>query len=344
MSIRAVAELAGVAPSTVSLVLNKPDNVAVETRKAVFTAIKTLNYLPRERGRPRKGRDDPQGANCTNRIAFIAFGTPGQVLQVPIYLDVLHGVESELHNNRMTMVLRRATKENLADGRPLLPTRVDGMLLLGDPADSLIDPRLLEAPCVQLMGQIRPDRAWDHVSYDNSRIGKLAADYLLARNHKKCAFIGDGANESGHCGNERQTVFQAAMQAGGGSVDVLLKENLFIKSTGAQMVNRKGLAALVDRLLRLKPRPTGIFVEADQITSILYFILQERGIRPGVDLAIVSCNNERMVLQGLEPQPATVDVHAEQVGRRGVEQLLWRLAHPEDRRVTLALEPELVCQ
>ena len=38
----------------------------------------------------------------------------------------------------------------------------------------------------------------------------------------------------------------------------------------------------------------------------------------------------------------TIDIHAEQLGRRAVEQLLWRIEHPDEPRVTTALDPALV--
>ncbi|MEI6169326.1 MAG: hypothetical protein WCS52_19255 [bacterium] len=46
--------------------------------------------------------------------------------------------------------------------------------------------------------------------------------------------------------------------------------------------------------------------------------------------------------QQLPPPPfPAIDIHVEQVGRT-VEQLLWRIDHPRDPRVTVALEPTLV--
>lgn len=51
---------------------------------------------------------------------------------------------------------------------------------------------------------------------------------------------------------------------------------------------------------------------------------------------------EALGLQILHPRPATVDIHASEVGRRAVEQLLWRLDHPKEPRAAIMLTPELV--
>ena len=45
-TIKEVAQLAGVAPSTVSLVLNNSDKVREGTRQKVLQAVKKLNYVP----------------------------------------------------------------------------------------------------------------------------------------------------------------------------------------------------------------------------------------------------------------------------------------------------------
>ena len=47
-SIRDVAKLAQVAPSTVSLVLNNKGYVSDASRKKVLDAIKKLNYVPKQ--------------------------------------------------------------------------------------------------------------------------------------------------------------------------------------------------------------------------------------------------------------------------------------------------------
>jgi DNA-binding LacI/PurR family transcriptional regulator len=46
-------------------------------------------------------------------------------------------------------------------------------------------------------------------------------------------------------------------------------------------------------------------------------------------------------LDCLHPRPASVDIHAEAIGRRAVDQLYWRLDHPREPRQIVQLEPEL---
>ena len=58
---------------------------------------------------------------------------------------------------------------------------------------------------------------------------------------------------------------------------------------------------------------------------------------------VISCNNETMLLAGLYPRPATIDIKAEYVGQRAVEQLCWRNEHPDDpSAIEIKIKPELV--
>ena len=66
-------------------------------------------------------------------------------------------------------------------------------------------------------------------------------------------------------------------------------------------------------------------------------------MRAGRDVSVVSCNNEHSLLANLHPSLTTIDVHAEAIGRRAVDQLLWRIRHPEETLACQVLvEPTLV--
>ncbi len=84
-SIRDVAKLAQVAPSTVSLVLNNKGYVSESSRQKVLAAIRELNYIPNELARN-------LFRNCTNIIGVVVpdighpfFGTFIRSLELALY-------------------------------------------------------------------------------------------------------------------------------------------------------------------------------------------------------------------------------------------------------------------
>ena len=56
---------------------------------------------------------------------------------------------------------------------------------------------------------------------------------------------------------------------------------------------------------------------------------------------LISCNNEMPYLNRLRPAPATLDIRAESIGRRGIEQLIWRLDNANvQERIRKMVEPD----
>ena len=63
----------------------------------------------------------------------------------------------------------------------------------------------------------------------------------------------------------------------------------------------------------------------------------------GKDLDVISCDNEQQYLSSLKVRPATIDINLDLVGRRGVQQLLWRMKHPEEpSRIDVLVRPRIV--
>ena len=89
-------------------------------------------------------------------------------------------------------------------------------------------------------------------------------------------------------------------------------------------------------------RPTALFVAMDVFTASVYRLLLERKLHPGQDVQIITCNNERPYLTGLHPAPAIVDIHADYVGKRAIERLLWCIKHPADPYEKVLIAPSIV--
>lgn len=91
-------------------------------------------------------------------------------------------------------------------------------------------------------------------------------------------------------------------------------------------VQLQRIELLIDRLLNLRPRPTGIFVPSDYITAIAQPMLQKRGIEIGRDMLLVSCNNDALALAMLDPRPATIDLNSKEIGRQAAQVMGRRIA------------------
>lgn len=330
MSILRVAEIAGVSKSTVSLVINHSPLVADETAAKVREAMESIGYVPRPRHK-RTGRK-PKESRTLN-LALLALGIPRAVLRTPVYADLLHGVEARSREAEHRLTLHHAPEPD-ALAFDALGESVDGVVLFGgqEPPDTA--KKLRRLPCVSVMA-VGEEREWtDYVSYDDAAAGRLAAEYLLKRGHRRCACVGQRWS--------RGRAFCEAIRASGGTVREIGIAGVFRVTDERQDVDPERMAAIADRLCSYSPRPTAVFVWADLITAALYPLLYERGVHPGRDLEIVSCNNEWPFLFGLYPPPAVVDIRAMEVGRAAVDQLINRIGDREAQRTVQLLAPKLV--
>jgi DNA-binding LacI/PurR family transcriptional regulator len=329
--------MAGVAPSTASLAMNNRQRVAASTRDAVLRAIEELDYVPLPGGRP---RGPQRHSGRTNRVALVTPGIRRAALNAPVYMDVLHGVEAALSDAGLTMVLRHLPDEAALSG-DLFPQKVDGIVLFGTTEREDVLRRLRSAPCVQMMGAVDSESPFDHVTYTNARIGPLACDFLHSRGHRHVAVVSWGGVAPTF--TERRCGFLSAWRALGiGSAMDIRKPGLFVYDGATQRTDPRQVRGLMEELLAMDPRPTALFLVIDMLAPVIQAELLRRGLNPGQDIDLVACNNERILLAPMHPRPATIDIHAEVVGRRAVEQLIWRLEHRDAPRQVTQLDPELV--
>ncbi|HEY1683297.1 MAG TPA: LacI family DNA-binding transcriptional regulator [Tepidisphaeraceae bacterium] len=334
MSINKVAKLAGVSNSTVSRVINNHPRVAPETAKAVRKAMSTLDYKPSDRRPgPKPSLRTRTGATT---IAFLVFGT-SRNRTTPAFERLLNGVSLASSANNLNLLFAQVPNPEELPGR-IIDANVNGLLLHGALPGPEVRERLQRIPTVWLMGNRRRPEWGDQVMPDGYEIGELAARYLTERGHKHLAFFDLDADHwafrvYGHA-------FSASAADHGAQVHQL-EQKRQLGQDYWQPYMTDSTQELVDRYCRIEPRPTGIFVADDMQAATIQPALQRSGvdIRPG-GVEVVSCNNEISFLMGLSPRPASIDIRAEAIGQRGVEQLIWRLEHPDiAERTTIAVEP-----
>jgi LacI family transcriptional regulator len=329
-----VAQTAGVSRSTVSRVINNDPRIPVVTVDAVRTAIEECGYRP-------KSPQSRQGPRVRSRkpirhkkIVLLFSGLPSQ-LHSPVYSRVIHSIEERLNEEGWSLVVSTRSPERVAES---LPERVDGCILFCAHGMGP-DPRLMRelrnlGGTVRIMSNPVPGDLFDHVTYHNGRIGGLAADYLLSKGHCRMAAVGSPDDL-------RVNDFCRAVIAGGGEIFRINRSGLISETGKVQAPNAEAMLDVAQQLFDRSPRPDALFVPADILVMGLYQALLNVGISPGRDIEIVGTNNDAVFLDCLHPRPASVDIHAEAVGRRAVEQLYWRLDHPREPRQTIQLEPEL---
>ena len=335
MTSKDVAKLAGVSQATVSLVMNNHARISPETVLKVRGAARKLGYDPgnvnsRKGHRPKRRRP---ASYRKMQIALISQIKP-MLFHTPVYSKVMHGIEDELGKLDYNLIIRNLPQEA---PEKAIPRKVDGVILFHVHAmheSRKLLGKLREIPCVQIMGGVSENEFFDHVTYKENQIGKMAAEHLLSKGHRTLLYFGPTRNYLRH------RTFMDAVKAGGASA-YQIDGNFQAESREKQGPNLSAIGKAVEELKRLPVLPTAIFTPVDVIVAGLYNVLRKHGLVPGKDVEVVGVNNDRILLDPLDPRPASVDIHAETVGRKAVERLLWRIDNPKGPLERMELEPEI---
>ena len=343
MSIVEIAQLAGVSHTTVSRVINNEGSVSPETAGKIRAIMKEMGYVPKppaQRRGPRRARD------TSFRTGNIAFLTSSESLKIvsnsPIMSNVLHGIEDALASNGMSMV-----QGAVGAKRPLPPIvakgGVDGVIVwphLDDVSSDAIE-ILRGYKVVYVMSGARERLSADRVCVNHGKVGRLAANHLASKGHQTIAYVTPSSLMSRINLCDRWVGFSALAKEHGLSARQCVIEQSHFDLLEIDRDRDLLIQKTLKEFLVQDERPTGMFVTCDALTAKIYPILKDLGIRIGRDLEIISCNNETSLLAGLEPRPVSISIQPETIGKKAVEQLRWRILHPdEENQITIEVSPK----
>lgn len=331
---------------TVSRVLNNRADVNTDIRDRVLEAVRSLNY---SRLRTRRIALSPESEDAVGNIAIVFFGMEDTLAHLPVVGAALQGIEHALATHGRNIMLANVPK---GDRVPpfLAERRVGGLILKGPNLGQLP----LESDCELLSQVYRFPHVWmlgrlsnahgDHCNFDTEVAAKMVVDHFREKGHRRIAFLNPKPGQTQF--EKLKNGFFAASLATDLQPSLLESEALPAPAWPLPaMTFQENVNALVDRWARqsAKTRATAVFVPSDRTAVQLYTALERRGMRAGVDLSVISCNNEHSLLMDLNPMPTTIDINAEFIGRRTVDQLFWRMKNPDDPvSVQVLVEPKLI--
>lgn len=285
-SVKDVAALAGVSPSTVSNYLHRPELLAARSRERVRAAIEELGYVPNESARQLR-----KGASKT--IALILLDA-----WLPFYSDLSHGVEDAVRLRGWSLFFSnsgRDAQRELASIDMFESHRVQGVII-SPQAD--VSKRLgqLQARGIQSV-QLSPvveAPAISSVGFDDIRGGQVAGEHLLSLGRRRIAFIGSTARIS-HSANRLAGLRAAIDAAAGPGVEVVLHPVSALDVEHGMRAAEEILAAPPDA------RPDAVFGANDMLALGALTIFLRAGVRVPEDVAIVGYDDVEYAGQAVVP-------------------------------------------
>ena len=325
-SIRDVAEHAGVSVGTVSNVLNRPEVVSGPTRERVLDAIAALGFVRNESARHLR-------AGHSRTIGLVVLDIAN-----PFFTDVARGVDDVVDPAGLAVILcnsdDRPEKES-AHLDVLAEQRVQGVLItptaeLSPNLDSL---RRRGIPVV-LVDRRAPSADQCAVAVDDVLGGRLAAEHLLERGHRRIAFIG-GASGLPQV-QERHAGVVAAVREATGDEDALLVLSPQHLTVGG---GREAAARIVG--LPAARRPTAAVCANDLLALGVLQEMVRQGVRVPEEFAIVGYDDIDFAAAAAVPL-TSVRKPRQALGQRAAELLLDEARGEGHVHVQEVFEPTLV--
>lgn len=316
-TIRDVAREAGVSVATVSRVLNEEHVVSPKTVSRVREAMHRLHYTPNMLGTHLRRKS-------TNDILVLIPNTSNQ-----IYNRILRGIQTEAQQRGYNVMVCPTGADRAMEERylTLLKTKLaDGAIFLSSTLSAQEMNRLARSfPVVQCCERI-PGSATSFVSVRNEEAGYDAVSALIAKGHRKIAFL--GSSQGVLSSEEREQGYRRALSGHG----IPLCEAYLVRDTYSY---NSGMRS-AEKLLALPDRPTAIFAVADTVALGALRFLLSHGVRIPEDIAVIGFDDISFSAV-YTPSLSTVSQPQLALGEHAMQLLAEKLQNPQvpDRTVLL---------
>lgn len=322
ITIREVAQHAGVSYQTVSRVLNNSHEVASATREHVQRAIQELNYHP-------NAQAVSLSRNRSNIVGLVIHSV-GDAFFAQIVDGACQALEQ--HGRYVLLMQTEAQGQSNAVEALLQSRRIDGLIIdlpLIMTLERTQQFAKQQLPIVLL--DLQYDVDIDHIRIDNYCGAYHATRHLIELGHRRIGMIAGGHNLP--VGKMRIDGYQAALHNAGVVHDPALVFNgAFDFVTGIEGMRY---------LLSLDPLPSAIFASNDLIAFGALQVLSERGMRVPEHMSLIGFDDIPQAAQ-VFPALTTMRQPLKEMGFLGAQHLCQVLDELTSTPLRSVLMPELI--
>lgn len=305
ITIKDVAKEAGVAPSTVSRVLNGNPRISEATREIVMEAVKKLNYYPNTAAQSLVNR-------ATRTIGIVIPSDADDLFKNPFWIHVIRGISMYAQKNQyyISFATSNDVKEEMKIIKDYVMRKVvDGIILLTARINDQSIEYLQEVNFpFSVVG--KPEDVEDVLWVDNDNFGAMyeVVNELVDMGHKKIGFISgpQGFNMS----KDRLIGYKNALQNKG----IVYEDGLVFQ--GIDFTEEEAYQGT--KKIFSHQNPTAIVTTDDILSLGVVKFLKETG---NVNVSVVGFNNAPVV-EYQDPPLASVDIKAEELGYYGAKLLI----------------------
>ena len=181
LTIKEIAEMAGVSKASVSYVMNGKGGVGEATKKKILKIIEKTNFIPNQNSRRLSN-----GKNYTITIASPAEASPFENL---FYLDITKAVMEKCAEHDYSLSICRISGDNEKIPQELLGGNTDGVIFFQSAAANILNELERQKVPFVIADAYSADSNHITVTTDNEFFTETALKYLISKEHKNIALI-----------------------------------------------------------------------------------------------------------------------------------------------------------
>lgn len=325
ITIKEVAKLAKVSPSTVSRVIADNPKISEATKQNVYKAMETLKYRPNAIARSLANKS-------TKTLGLVLPSDDENLFANPFFIQAMKGIS--IYAQKKGYYIMYTHSGNETDSLNIVMDYinskwVDGVILLA---------AMENDKCISYLKKVnhpfvvigRPESTQDTLWVDNDNFQAMynVVNYLIDKGHSSIGFI--GGPHHFNVTKDRLDGYKRAMTVHGNSIDeqMILEVKDFSEACGYEAM----------QLMIKHKTPTAVVTTDDLISYGVLRVIKEQ---ENQNIEVVGFNNTPLASYQT-PSLSSVDINAEKLGYYAAKLLIEKLQNDESTVNHYIIETSLV--
>lgn len=331
VTIKDVAKLAGVSPSTVTRTCQDHPAISENTKQKVRDAMQALGYVSNHQPAP------PDRSNVRSVGIVLPPLVSSDVSQNSFFLEAMNGVSllCQEHSWTISLIIGNNDEDVLKNARLLIDCgRADSFIFLYSKARDMLIEHLHDSriPYVLIGKASSYPSDTVYVDTDNLQASRDAVDYLVSLGHQKIAFLN----------GDPSYLFNQDRYAG--YLQSLLQHQLPFHPEYTFTAEHLTMESSLEHLKQTftgPSAPTAVLASDDMLAVKLERYLIQWNIRVPEQLSVITFNNSFVALNAFPPL-TVVDINPRQLGMEAARQLILQENKPRELAAKLIVPHQLI--
>jgi DNA-binding LacI/PurR family transcriptional regulator len=313
ITIKQVAQIAGVSPTAVSLAINGKSGISDQTRKQILEVVKQMDFIPNENSRRLL-------SNRTGNIAVL-MDQDSSLLDQFFYSELNTQLIRECEDHQYNVIYSVVSiddNQEVTIPKVIRTRDIDGVIIIGY-LDPLIIQRIqaYEYPII-ILDNYLPSAHISSVIFDYQSAARLATEYLVKKGHRSIGYIGSDIS-SGKIQYFGQQTFK-------GFKEVLGKYHLSIPGSWIQIsaTDEETAREAMDQILKGNKLPTAVLCSGDIYAIGAMRSIKAHGFNVPGDISIIGID-DILLSRYIEPALTTVRVDRQSMAAMAITAMCNRI-------------------